>query len=163
VLELDSHLKSKQIFFMAWKFGAPPTTMYTPKIEANWGLKHRGGGGWYLDMPKGTIRYDDASLHNEYVAKQTMNDVGGALIKVLPHDNLEQKIYIISQVTLAQTILALMVGPKGCKSKRFKIKEVDTNVKNFLLVPMAILCKQGFLFRQWFHLQVFPSKHMSPI
>ncbi len=43
---------------MALRFGAPPTTIYTLKIEANWGLKHYGGGGWYLDMPKGTIPYD---------------------------------------------------------------------------------------------------------
>jgi hypothetical protein len=78
VLELDSHLKSKPNFLMAWRFGAPPTTMYTPKIEANWGLKHHGGGGQYLDMPKGMIPYDVTSLHNKYVAKQTLRDVGGA-------------------------------------------------------------------------------------
>jgi flagellum-specific peptidoglycan hydrolase FlgJ len=46
---------------------------------------------------------------------------------------LEQRKYIISQVTLAQAILASMVGPKGCKSKRWKIKKVDTNVNNFFI------------------------------
>jgi hypothetical protein len=39
VLESNSHFKSKPKFLMAWGFGAPPTTMYTPKIKANWGLK----------------------------------------------------------------------------------------------------------------------------
>ncbi len=107
---------------MAWRFGAPPATTYTSKIEANWDLKHRGGGGWYLDMPKGMIQYDEASFHNEYVVKQTINDVGGALTKVPPHDDLEQRKYIISQVTLAQTILASMVRPKGCEGERWKIK-----------------------------------------
>ncbi len=34
--------KSKPNFFMVWTFGALPTTMYTPKIEAEWGLEHRG-------------------------------------------------------------------------------------------------------------------------
>jgi hypothetical protein len=58
VLKSNSHLKSKPKFLMALRFGAPPTTIYTLKIEANWGLKHYGGGGWYLDMPKGTIPYD---------------------------------------------------------------------------------------------------------
>jgi hypothetical protein len=77
VLESNSHLKSKPKFFMAWRFGAP-TNMYTPKFEANWGLKRHGGGGQYLDMPKGMIPYDETSLHNEYVAKQTIRDVGGA-------------------------------------------------------------------------------------
>jgi hypothetical protein len=62
VFELDSHLKSKPKFFMAWKFGAPRATMYTPKIEANWGLKHHGGEGWYLDMPKGMIDVHPSSL-----------------------------------------------------------------------------------------------------
>ncbi len=75
-----------------------------------------------MDMPKGTIPYDEASFHNEYVAKQTISDVSGALIKVPPHDDLEQRKYIISQITLAQAILTSMVGPKGCKSKRWKIK-----------------------------------------
>jgi hypothetical protein len=74
------------------------------------------------------IPYDETYLHNEYVAKQTINDVGGALIKVPPHDDLEQRKYIISQVTLAQAILASMVGPKG-----WKIKKVDINVNNFFI------------------------------
>jgi hypothetical protein len=78
VLESNSYFKSKPKFLMAWRFGALPTTMYTPKIEANWVLKHRGGGGLYLDMPKGMIPYDETSLHNEYVAKQTISNVGGA-------------------------------------------------------------------------------------
>jgi hypothetical protein len=52
-------------------------------------------------MPKGMIPYGETSLHNKYVVKQTISDVGGALIKVPPHDDLEQKNYIISQVTLA--------------------------------------------------------------
>ncbi len=118
---------------MAWRFSAPSTTMYTPKIEASWGLKYCWGGGWYLDMPKGMIQYDEASFHSKYVIKQTLSDVGGALIKVPPHDDLEQRKYIISQVTLAQAILASMVEPKRCKSKRWKIKEVDTNVDNFFI------------------------------
>ncbi len=63
---------------MAWRFGAPLATMYTPKIGANWDLKHHGVGGWYLDMPKSMIRYDEGSLHNKYVTKQTISDVGGA-------------------------------------------------------------------------------------
>jgi hypothetical protein len=52
---LNQIATSSPKFLMAWRFGAPLATMYTPKIEANWGLKHRAGGGWYLDMPKGTI------------------------------------------------------------------------------------------------------------
>jgi hypothetical protein len=32
---------------------------------------------------------------------------------------------------MAQVILASMVGPKGCKSKIWKMKKVDTNVDNF--------------------------------
>jgi hypothetical protein len=54
------------------------------------------------------------------VARQTISDVGGAPIKVPPHDELEQVEYINSQVTfiIPQTILASMVGPKGCKNKR---------------------------------------------
>jgi hypothetical protein len=78
VLESDNHLKSKPKFLMAWRFGAPLATMYTPKIGANWDLKHHGVGGWYLDMPKSMIRYDEGSLHNKYVTKQTISDVGGA-------------------------------------------------------------------------------------
>ncbi len=35
VLGLDNHLKSKPKFHMVWRFGAPPASMYTPKIEAN--------------------------------------------------------------------------------------------------------------------------------
>jgi hypothetical protein len=46
---------------------------------------------------------------------------------------LEQQKYIISQVTLPQANFASMVGPKGCKSKRWKIKKVDTSVDNFFI------------------------------
>jgi len=42
VLELNSHLKFKPKSFMVWRFGAPPATMYTPKIEENWGLNIMG-------------------------------------------------------------------------------------------------------------------------
>jgi hypothetical protein len=42
-------------------------------------------------MPKGMIPYDVTSLHNKYVAKQTLRDVGGAWSNVPPHDDLEQK------------------------------------------------------------------------
>jgi hypothetical protein len=59
VLGLDGRLKFEPKFLMVWKFSAPPTTMYTPKIEAKWSPKHRGGGGWYLDMPKGIIPYEE--------------------------------------------------------------------------------------------------------
>ncbi len=39
-------------------FNAPLATMYTSKIEEEWSLEHHGGGGSYLDMPKGTIPYE---------------------------------------------------------------------------------------------------------
>jgi hypothetical protein len=118
-LELDSNFKSKPKFLMVWKFSAPLTTMYTPKTKVDEGLKHRGHVGWYLDMPKGIIPYDEASFHNGYVVKQAINNFGGASIEVPPHDDLEQINYITSQVAfiMAQAILASMVGPKGCKSK----------------------------------------------
>jgi len=77
--------------------------------------------------------YDKTFFHNEYVIKQPISNIDGALIKVAPHDDLEKRKYIISQVTFAQAILASMVGPKGCKNNRWKIKEVDTNVDNFFI------------------------------
>jgi hypothetical protein len=64
--------------------------MYTPEIEGDWGLRHHGVGGWYLDMPKGTIPYNETSFHKECVARQAISDVGGVSIKVPPHDDLEQ-------------------------------------------------------------------------
>ncbi len=63
VLGLDGHLKFEPKFIIAWKFGAPPIIMYTLEIEPKWGLEHHGGGGWYLDMPKNIIPYEEASLH----------------------------------------------------------------------------------------------------
>jgi hypothetical protein len=41
-------------------------------------------------MPKSTIPYDEAYFHKECVASQTIKNIGGALIKVPPHDDLEQ-------------------------------------------------------------------------
>jgi hypothetical protein len=43
-----------------------------------------------------------------------------------------------------------MVGLKVCKNKRWKIKEVDTNVENFFIGAHGnyMQTKQGFLFRQ---------------
>jgi hypothetical protein len=61
--------------------------MYTPKIEAKWSPKHCGGGGWYLDMPKGNIPYEEICFHKECVAKQATSDAKGALTKHPPHDN----------------------------------------------------------------------------
>jgi hypothetical protein len=49
-------------------------------------------------MPKNTIPYDEIYFHKECVARQTIRDIGGVLIKVLPHDDLEQVEKIISQV-----------------------------------------------------------------
>ncbi len=34
---------------------------------------------------------------------------------------------------MAQTILKSLVGPKGCKNKRWKVKEVAINVDNFFI------------------------------
>ncbi len=93
-------IKSKPKFFRAWRFGAPPTTMYTPEIEVEWGLEHRRGGGWYLDMPKGTIPYEEASLHKECVVRQVASDVGVASIELPPHDDLEEAKQIVSQVAI---------------------------------------------------------------
>jgi len=93
-------LKFKPNFFMGWTFGAPPTTMYTLKIEAKWGLEHHGGGGWYLDMPKGTIPYEKASFHKECVVRQAASDVGATSIELLPHDDLEEAKQIVSQVAI---------------------------------------------------------------
>ncbi len=118
---------------MTWRFGAPLATMYTPKIEVEWGLKHCGGGGWYLDMPKGIIPYEEASLHKECVVRQVASDVGVASIELPPHDDLEQAKQIASQVTIvmAQAILASMVGLKGCEGKGRKRNRVDPNVGDF--------------------------------
>jgi len=41
-------------------------------------------------MPKSTIPYDEAYLHKECIARQTIRHIGGASIKVPPHDDLEQ-------------------------------------------------------------------------
>jgi len=56
-------LKYELKLLMTWKFGAPLATMYTPEIEAKWGVEYHGGGGWYLDMPKSIIPYEEASFH----------------------------------------------------------------------------------------------------
>jgi hypothetical protein len=63
VLGSDGCLKFEPKLLMTWKFGAHVTIMYTHEIEAKWGVEHHGGGGWYLDMPKGTIPYEKASFH----------------------------------------------------------------------------------------------------
>jgi len=85
---------------MAWRFSAPPTTMYTLEIEVEWGLEHRGGGGWCLDMPKGTIPYEEASLHKKCVVRQVASDVGFGSIELPPHDDLEEAKQIVSQVAI---------------------------------------------------------------
>jgi hypothetical protein len=43
--------------------------MYVHVIEQKWGVGHHGGGGCYLDMPKGEILYEETSLHKYYVVK----------------------------------------------------------------------------------------------
>ncbi len=74
-------------FLMAWKFSAPTISMYTPEIETKWSTKHCGGGGWYLDMPKGIIPYAKTFFHKECVAKQATSDDRGASIELPPHDD----------------------------------------------------------------------------
>ncbi len=61
---------------MAWKFSAPLATMYTHEIEAKWSPKHREGGGWYLDTPKGTIPYEETFFHKECVASKAQVMLG---------------------------------------------------------------------------------------
>ncbi len=106
---------------MAWKFGAPLTTMYTPKIEANQGAKHRGARGWYLDICAQMHNPMQAktSFHKECVAKQAIHDVGGASIEIFSYDDLEQVEQITLQVAsiMAQAIPTSMVGLKGHKGK----------------------------------------------
>jgi hypothetical protein len=87
VFGLDGRLKFEPKFLMAWKFSAPPTIMYTLKIETEWSLEHHGSGGSYLDMPKGTIPYEKTFFHKECVAKQATSDVGGASTELPPHDD----------------------------------------------------------------------------
>jgi hypothetical protein len=70
VLRLNGRLKFEPKFLMAWKFCAPLATMYTLEIEAKWSPKHHGGGGWYLDRPKGTIPYEKTFFHKECVASK---------------------------------------------------------------------------------------------
>jgi hypothetical protein len=107
--------------------------MYTPKIEVKWGLEHSWGGGWYLDMPKGTIPYEEAYLHKECVVRQVASDVGAASIELPLHDDLEQTKQIISEVpiVMAQAIFASMVGPKGHKGKGRKRNEANPDVDDF--------------------------------
>jgi hypothetical protein len=83
----DGHLKFEPKFLMVWKFNAPSLTMYTLEIETKWSTKHCGGGGWYLDMPKGIIPYAKTFFHKECVAKQATSDDRGASIELPPHDD----------------------------------------------------------------------------
>lgn len=53
VLGPNEGLKVDPNFFLAWKFGAPLPIIYVLVIEQKWGVEHHGGGGCYLDMPKG--------------------------------------------------------------------------------------------------------------
>jgi hypothetical protein len=71
--------------------------MYTLEIEVEWGLEHHGGKGWYLDMPKGTIPYEEAFFCKECVARQAASDARVASIELPPHDDLEQVEQIVSQ------------------------------------------------------------------
>ncbi len=97
VIVPDECLECKPKFLMVWKFSAPPTTMYTLEIEVEWRLKHHGGGGWYLDMPKSTIPYEEASFSKVCVVRQAASDARVASIEFFPHDDLEQVEQIASQ------------------------------------------------------------------
>ncbi len=39
--------------------------MYTSTIEQECAIEHCDGGSWYMDMPKGSIPYEEVSLHKE--------------------------------------------------------------------------------------------------
>jgi hypothetical protein len=43
-----------------------------------------------LGVNKSMILYNETSFHKKYVARQARSDIGGASIKVPPHDDLEQ-------------------------------------------------------------------------
>jgi len=69
VLGPNDGLKVDPNFLLAWKFGAPLPIIYVLVIEQKWGVEHHGGGGCYLDMPKGEIPYEETSLRKYCVVK----------------------------------------------------------------------------------------------
>jgi hypothetical protein len=76
VLGLDGHLKFEPKFLIAWKFGAPPVIKYTFEIEPKWGPQHHGGRGWYLNMLRSIIPYEEASLHRSVLLSKLLVMLG---------------------------------------------------------------------------------------